>query len=213
MRVAIVGAGDLGAQLTHHAGALDDMEIAGFFDDMRDPGSLWAGRPVLGRIGDATDAFRRGAFDRLLIGVGYRHMARRQALFDELGRAVPFARLVHPGAQVDRSATIGDGAVVYPGCVVDMDAEIGPNALLNVGCVIAHHSRIGAGCFLSPAVKVAGFVSVDPMVSLGIGTVIIDNIRIVSGVRTGAGAVVIDDIGEPGLYVGVPARFKKSLES
>jgi UDP-3-O-[3-hydroxymyristoyl] glucosamine N-acyltransferase len=90
-----------------------------------------------------------------------------------------------------------------------MFSVIGANALLNVGCVIAHHSSIGAGCFLSPAVKIAGFVRVDRCSTLGIGTVVIDNVSITSGVRTGAGAIVIEDIAEPGLYVGIPARFKK----
>jgi serine acetyltransferase len=52
-------------------------------------------------------------------------------------------------------------------------------------------------------------VRVDRCSTLGIGTVVIDNVSITSGVRTGAGAVVIEDIAEPGLYVGIPARFKK----
>jgi len=69
---------------------------------------------------------------------------------------------------------------------------------------------VGDGCFLSPAVKLAGFITVEPAVVLGIGTVVIDNVRISTGVRTGAGAVVISDLDAPGLYVGVPAHRKKA---
>lgn len=212
-RVAILGAGDLGIQLAHHMRAVDGLEAVGFFDDTRERGTQVSGLPVLGALADVRAKFAAGDFDALLTGIGYRHLALRQRLFDEFSPDIPFARLVHPSAHVDPSCVLGPGAVVYPGCVIDMQAHIGANALLNVGCVVAHHSHIGAGCFLSPAVKVAGFVHVHAGVWFGIGTIVIDNIRVASGVCTGAGSVVIDDLAEPGLYVGVPARLKRGASA
>lgn len=208
-RICIIGAGDLGIQLAHHSGALHDTKIVGFFDDFHKAGAFVSDIPVLGNVGDVLDAYTRHEFDELLIGIGYKHLAFRHELYERFCQRIPFARLVHPDAWVDSTCIIEPGAVIYPGCVVDMFSVIGANALLNVGCVIAHHSSIGAGCFLSPAVKIAGFVRVDRCSTLGIGTVVIDNVSITSGVRTGAGAIVIEDIAEPGLYVGIPARFKK----
>lgn len=212
-RLAIIGAGDLGLQLANLARATGEYALAGFFDDTRSPGEMAAGAPVLGSVADIDAVFDEGTFSDLVVGVGYKHLAFRQALFGRFSARIPFATLVHPSAIIDASCRLGPGTAIYPGCVLDMDAEVGANALLNAGCVIAHHSKVGAGCFLSPAVSVAGFVSIEPGCVLGIGTVVIDNVRIASGVRTGAGAVVTRDLEQPGLYLGIPARFAKGIPS
>nr|WP_246387857.1 NeuD/PglB/VioB family sugar acetyltransferase [Chiayiivirga flava] len=209
-RVAILGAGDLGLQIAHHLADADGLRCAGFFDDTRTAGEEVFGLPVLGPLAEVRACHGDGAFDALLIGIGYRHMALRNRLYAELSPHIPFATLVHPSAHVDRTCRVGHGTVVYPGCVLDQHASIGANVLLNIGCVVAHHSSVGAGSFLSPAVKIAGFVHVDAGVTLGLGTAVIDNVTIASGVRTGAGAVVIGNLVEPGLYVGVPARLKRT---
>lgn len=208
-RLAIIGAGDLGQQLAHHARLLPDTEVVGFFDDFRALGSRVDEIAVLGRIDEVEACFGRQGFDQLLVGIGYKHLALRQALYERFSPAIPFARLIHPTAWVDPSAVIEPGAVVYPGCVVDLAARIGANSLLNVGCVVAHHSVIGAGCFLAPGVRVAGFVQVGEQTNLGIGTVIVDHVSIAPRVRTGAGAVVVRSIEAAGLYLGVPARMKE----
>lgn len=208
-RVAILGSGDLGVQLAHHINSDSDHQVIGFFDDLRESGSQVDGIPVLGSLRSVRKQYAAGEFDSVLVGIGYRHLVLRQKLYEELSPHVPFATFIHPSAIVDPTCTIGRGVVIYSGCVIDMHSEICPNTLLNVGCVIAHHSRIGMGCFLSPSVSVAGFVQVQSGVTLGIGTTIIDNINIHAGVRTGAGAVVTSNLVTPGLYVGIPARWKK----
>lgn len=208
-RLGIVGGGDLGIQLAHHASATPDMRAIGFFDDFLAPGTFVSGLPVLGVISDVLDQYSRGAFDELLIAIGYKHLALRNELYQQFNGKIPFARLIHPHAWIDPTSVIESGAVVYPGCIVDMYSTVGANTVLNIGCVIAHHSVIGPSCFLSPSVKIAGFVRVAKETALGIGTIVIDNIHISSGVRTGAGSVVIDDLTEPGLYVGIPAKLKK----
>lgn len=208
-RLGIVGAGDLGLQLAHLARKTGKYDPVAFFDDGSEVGRLIDGVPVHGSLSVMEEASFLPPFDELVIAIGYRHLAFRQQLFERLRARFRFATLVDPNALVDPTCIIGEGAVVYAGCVIDMNSEIGCNALLNIGCVIAHDSKVGAGCFLSPAVKIAGFVQLEPSVTLGISTTVIDNVRIASGVRTGAGAVVINDLQVPGLYVGVPARFKK----
>ncbi|MEO7066338.1 MAG: NeuD/PglB/VioB family sugar acetyltransferase [Rhodanobacter sp.] len=210
-RLAIVGAGDLGLQLAHLASATDNYRLVGFFDDTRQLHTEVGGAPVLGGVDAVVAAHDAEIFDVLLIGIGYRHLAFRHQLYERFSGQIPFATVIHPSAIIDPGCEIGPGSVIYPGCVLDMGVTIGTNVLLNVGCVIAHDSRVGDSCFLSPAVKLAGFVRVEASSTLGIGTIVIDNVTITSGVRTGAGAVVIDSITQPGLYLGVPAKFKRSL--
>ena len=213
MRLAIIGAGDLGVQLAHLARKTGHYEPVAFYDDARAPGTLVAGIAVAGGLDAIETVNEPRSFDALIIAIGYRHLAFRRQVFERLHGRFRFATLVDPSAIVDPTCVIGEGAVIYPGCVLDMNVTVGDNALLNVGCVIAHDSSVGAGCFLSPAVKLAGFVRIAPSVALGIGTTVIDNVSIATGVRTGAGAVVTDNLDDPGLYVGIPARWKKAVDS
>lgn len=207
-RIAIIGGGDLAIQFIHHAKAIGGIKIVGVFDDFLTPQDYVSGVPVFGGINAILELYALDFFDELLIAIGYKHIILRSKLYDELKGEIPFARLIHPHVWVDLTSTIEPGVVIYPGCIIDMHSTIGANSVLNLGCVIAHHSTVGEGCFLSPGVKIAGFVKVASASVLGIGTTVIDNITIASGVRTGAGAVVIDNVTEPGLYVGVPAKFK-----
>ncbi len=207
-RLAIIGAGDLGQLLAHHAPACAEVSIAGFFDDLHAPGARVDGHPVLGGLAGMVSAFERGLFDAFVMGIGYRHLAFRGAFFRTHAARVPAVTLVHPSCVVDASARLGPGTVLLPGCALDRNVEIGANCLLNTGCTIAHDVRVVENAFLGPNVTLAGFATVRPGVFLGVSTTVIDRVTIHPGVRTGAGAVVIDDLVEPGLYVGVPARRK-----
>ena len=210
-RLAIIGGGDLGLQLANLARTTGIYSVCGFFDDTRNRGDVIVGAEVLGELADIPSSFAQGGFDCLVVAIGYKHIALRDAIHAEHAGSIPFATLIHPSAIVDPTCQIGQGAVIYPGCVLDMEAMIGANTVVNAGCVIAHHSNIGSGCFISPAVSIAGFVSVEPGCVLGIGTIVIDNLRIASGCRTGAGAVVTCDLEKRGLYLGVPARLAREV--
>jgi len=209
-KLAIIGSGDLGEQIAWHAHQDNHYSVVGFFDDFADPGIARHGLPILGNLSDVLPSYKNGLFDELLVAIGYKHFEQRKRIFDSLKKDVPFGRLIHSSSYVDPSVKMGSGVVIYPGCVVDMKARLEENVLLNAGVVIAHDTTIGAHSFLSPGVKVAGFVSVGNCVSLGIGTCVVDNIHLCDFVRTGAGAVVTESLTEPGLYLGVPARYKKA---
>lgn len=209
-RLAIIGSGDLGEQLAWHARQDNHYTVVGFFDDFAEPGLARHGLPVLGKVSDVLPSFKEGLFDELLLAIGYKHFEQRRAIYDSLKNEIPFGKLIHSSSYIDPSVRIGSGVVVYPGCVVDMKARLEDNVLLNAGVVIAHDTTIGSHSFLSPGVKVAGFVSVGNCVSLGIGTSVVDKLQIADFVRTGAGAVVTENLTEPGLYLGVPARYKKA---
>ena len=206
-RLAIIGSGDLGQLLAHHAATSCGKRVVGFFDDFRAVGEQAGPAPILGGTADVVARHADGVFDELLIAVGYKHFGARRDLFDRFVGKVPFARLVHPSSYVDPSATVGEGAVLLPGCVLDQNAVIAPNALLNTACVVAHDTTVGAHSFLGPGVRLAGFITIESAVFLGIGTIVIDRVRVASGVQTGGGTVVTKDLTVPGLWVGAPARL------
>lgn len=212
-RLAIIGSGDLGQQIAWHALTDKHYDPVGFFDDYQKPGVVRHGYPVFGGVEDIERVYKEKVFDALMIGIGYKHFDFRTSVFDRFSPHIPFGSLIHSSSYVDRSCRIGQGVVVYPGCTIDMNATIDDNVLINAGCVIAHDSHIGAHAFLSPGVNIAGFVTIGKRVSMGIGTIVIDNITVANDVRTGAGAVVTKNISEPGLYLGVPAKFRASHDT
>jgi sugar O-acyltransferase (sialic acid O-acetyltransferase NeuD family) len=205
-RLAIVGSGDLGQLIAHHASVDADFHVVGFFDDADQVGRRTAYGPILGRTSDCRSHFQGGAFDCFAFGIGYKHAGLRASLFKDLARSIPAATIVHSSCFVDRTAHVPPGAVLLPGCVLDKGVVLGENVLLNTACAIAHDTRVGNNCFLGPRVSLAGFIEIGESCFLGVSTTIIDRIKICAGVQTGGGAVVINNITEPGLYVGVPAR-------
>lgn len=207
-RLALIGAGDLAVTLLAHLGDHDDglLPVA-VYDDRFEGAAPVAGVPVVGPLEQIAADHAQGAFDALVMAIGYNHLEFRMALFARLEAAgAPFHTLIHPSAYVHPTAKVGAGAILFPRCVLDAGAAVGAGALLNTGCVVAHDSTVGEGCFLGPGVTAAGFVRIGAKCFIGVGTVIRDGITLADGARTGAGAVVVKDVAPGDLVVGVPAR-------
>jgi sugar O-acyltransferase (sialic acid O-acetyltransferase NeuD family) len=204
--LAIIGAGDLGQQIAHYAISDHQYDEVVFFDDFTSSTEI-AGHKVVGKTSDVQTVYANKGFTELLIGIGYKHLAIRKALFDQFESNIPFGTLIHSTCWVDDTATVKPGCVLYPNCSVDALATIDSNSILNINCSISHHSHVGAHCFLSPKVAMAGFVTIEEQVIIGINATIIDNIKICKKTQIGGGTVVIKDILTHGLYVGNPAKF------
>jgi sugar O-acyltransferase (sialic acid O-acetyltransferase NeuD family) len=206
-RLAIIGAGDLGRQVAHHALGFGGLEVAGFFDDTIQAGTHINHLPVFGGIPDIISFFEEGLFDMLFVGIGYRYFKVREEIYVRFSSSIPFANLIHPSVTIDPSARVGNGVLIHPGCTVGMNATIGDNVLIFNGSHIAHDSAVGAHSVLAPGVTIAGNCTVGKAVFLGVGTILSDGLKVDDEVYTGAGAVVVADLTEPGLYVGCPARL------
>ena len=205
-RVAVLGAGALGQQIAQHLRQNEGYEVVGFLDDTLPVGHHCAEGPVIGAVATAVSQYQQAAFDGLVMGIGYRHLAVRQWLFEQLSQQVPFISFVHPTAMVDPSAQIASGCFISAGCVLDLNVQIGPNTFLYPGCILAHDAQVLGHSFFAPGVRLAGHVEVGPQCFLGIGTIVIDSLQIGADVQTGGGTVVVQSLPEPGTYVGVPAR-------
>ncbi|NMH29518.1 acetyltransferase [Flavobacterium silvaticum] len=204
--LAIIGAGHLGQQIAHYAISDKHYDSVVFFDDVTTE-KMVSGYPVLGNTDTVSEAFSDGLFDEILIGIGYKHLDARKAVFEKFDGKVPFGKIIHSSVILDVDATVNPGCVIYPGCLIDAKAVISENTVLNVSCTIAHDTVIGNHCFLSPRVAIAGFVNVGERCVIGINATLIDNISIVEKTQIGAGTVVIKSIETAGLYVGNPHRL------
>jgi sugar O-acyltransferase (sialic acid O-acetyltransferase NeuD family) len=206
-RIAIIGSGHLGQQIAQHIHQDTQDKVVAFFDEFQPKEILIKNIPVIGGNNDVLLKFSEDLFDEILVAVGYKHIAFRKQIFEDLRGKIPFYTFVHSSVWVDKTAQIGQGSIIYPGCVIDQFVKIGENVLMNVSVTVAHDSEIGNHSFLSPSVAVAGFVTVGEQCIIGINATLIDNISIAAQTQIGGGTVVIKNIEQAGLYVGNPARF------
>lgn len=204
--LAIIGSGDLGQQIAHYAITDLKYQKVVFFDDFTTEKEVNS-FSVIGTTKDIESAFKNQLFDEIIIAIGYKHLAVKKQLFEQLQPTIPFGTLIHSTSWVDPTAIIEKGCVIYPGCVVDAHAVIKTNSVLNISCSIAHDTVVGSHCFLSPRVAVAGFVTIQELTIIGINATLIDNITIAEKTQIGGGTVVIKSIEKSGLYVGNPAKF------
>lgn len=203
--LAILGAGHLGLQIAHFAITDNHYSKVVFFDDFSKEDQIH-NYPILGNSSTVEHFFKKGDFDELIIGIGYKHLGKKAELFQQLKKKIPFATIIHSTVWVDPTAKIAQGCVIYPNSCIDQRAEIKSNTILNLSCTIAHDSSIGESSFLSPNVAVAGFCSIGDQNFIGINSTIIDNIITCNNNTIGAGSVIIKNIVEPGTYIGSPAK-------
>lgn len=206
-KLAIIGSGDLSRLIAYHAIQDNQFQVVGYFDDYAKPGSSVNSIKILGKILDLEEFYLKEIFDVVICGIGYKHLAFRESLFNQLKNKIAFTNLIHSSCYVDPSCNIGKGILILPGSVLDHNVTVENNVVLNVSTTIAHDSLIGAHSFISPKVAIAGFVTIGKRCNIGINSTIIDNINITDDVQTGGGTVVIEDLIKKGLYVGNPSRF------
>jgi sugar O-acyltransferase (sialic acid O-acetyltransferase NeuD family) len=206
IKLAIIGSGDLGQLIAHHARLTGKFQVVSFFDDFALAGTMRGDIPVIAGTSEVLHSFNEGQFDQLLIAVGYKHFNARESFYKKFKNEIPFGTVIHPTAIVDPSCKIGSGSVVLSGCILDQNVRIGENVLLNTGVMVAHDSEVGDHSFLAPRCNIAGFVHIGQKNFIGIGANVIDNVNTAEGAQIGGGALVHRSIEDDGLYVGIPAR-------
>jgi len=160
--------------------------------------------PVIGPIGDVSRHVDRSTEFLFAVGDNTR---RLELLNDAVGEGASIATVVHPSAQVSRSATLGKGCVVFAGVVINARAVIGAGAIVNTAATVDHDCTIGDGVHISPGANIAGDVYVGSRTWIGIGSSVREGIRIGNDSIVGAGSAVVSDVADHVTVGGVPARL------
>jgi sugar O-acyltransferase (sialic acid O-acetyltransferase NeuD family) len=178
--------------------------VAGFLDDGRQPGSVFLGLPVLGRLTDAA----RYADHQFVNAIGSDTSYPRRPEFvaaTGLG-AERFATLIHPGASVSSRARLGQGVCVHFGASVAGGVVVGDHAALGPGCVVGHHAIIDEHALVAPAAVISGSVHLRRACYIGARAVIRQGLSVGDEALVGMGAVVVADVASGIIVVGNPAR-------
>ncbi len=191
MKLTIIGAsghGRVAADIAKQCG-YDEIE---FLDD--DEALQYCGiYPVSGKTDKQVDNY-------VFVAIGNAQIRKR------LSEGRKIITLIHPDAVIADDVEIGAGSVVMAGTVINPGTSIGKGVIVNTSSSVDHDCFIGDYCHISVGAHLCGSVSVGDGTWIGAGATVSNNIKICGGCTIGAGAVVIKDIGEPGTYVGVPAK-------
>jgi acetyltransferase EpsM len=158
-------------------------------------GSTIHGLPVLGIEGPPSGA-------RAVIGTGGDRRAR-WGLLAEAGWAA--AGVVHPSAQVARSARVSESATIGPLAVVGAETAIGEQAILSRGALVGHHVSVGEFATLNPGVNVGGNTTIGDGAFLGMGCVVANDVEVGEAATVAAGAVTLREVPPGARVQGVPA--------
>ncbi len=211
-QIAIIGSSELSRRLIYYFEDTSFGKVVGMFDDYETKGAIKHERPVLGTLNNIEELYKKGVFDEIAIGIGYKHMKSRKEIYDDLKKAmIPLATFIHPSSHIESSATIKEGAIVLVNCTVDMNARLEENIFLSSSCFISHDVTINAHTYCAPALNIAGGTEVGECCFLGINTTTIDGIKIGMNSKTAAGSVITRDVPSNVLVAGVPAVIKKEL--
>ncbi|GII80754.1 transferase [Sphaerisporangium rufum] len=206
----IVGAGGFARETAQAVHAVNDAgpawELLGHLDD--DParhGTVVDGVPVLGPA--ALAAARTDA--RLVVCTGSpRDYASRARIVARLGLPPErYATVVHPGASVARSCSLGPGTVVLAQAVLTAAVTVGAHVAVMPHVTLTHDDVVGDFATLAAGVRLAGGVHVEPGAYLGAGALVRESRTIGAGALVGMGSVVTRDVPAGQVWAGVPARF------
>ncbi len=111
---------------------------------------------------DSTDAFAA-------IGLSALNFARYDLWAKLRFAGYRSATLVHPTAQVDASASLGENVLVGPHASIEPGAVIGAGTVVHAGALIGTSARIGAWCWLARGAIVGAKSVVGDHVVLGSG--------------------------------------------
>ncbi len=203
--VVIIGAGGHGKVIADIVVKSGD-NVVGFLDDSKDVGDVIIEKfTVIGKVEDCEKLQQENKNLFFVIAIGNNYV--RKEIFEKY--KLNYYTAIHPTAVIGMGVHIGTGTVIMANACINSSAKIGNNCIINTGTIIEHDNIIEDNVHVSPNATLCGTVKVGEYTHIGAGSIIKNNISIVDNSIIGAGAVVVKNIVKNGVYIGIPAKFKK----
>ena len=193
--LVIVGGGGHAATLLDLLRIARAFNVVGILDDQLPRGHVVNGVSVIGPTTELTSLVEQGCILAVnaVGGIGLRRA--RQDIWSKIkssGMGLPC--LVHPGAIVDSSATLGEGAQVMAGSYVGARSQVGQNVIVNTSSVVSHDCVIQDHAHIAPGALLAGNVSIGQRALIGMGATVHMQVQIGDDVVVPNGTRVTEDL-------------------
>ena len=134
----------------------------------------------------------------------------REKIVKNLPENTIYFTFIHPTAlTMAQDIKIGNGSFIGAYSILTTNITLGNHVILNRGVQIGHDCKIGDYFSAMPGAIVSGNVNISSNVYMGNNSSVREKIYIGSNVTIGANSTVVKNIVTGGIYVGVPAKFKK----
>lgn len=202
MKLAIYGAGGLGREVLELAQEINATELRWdalcFIEDNPRADQI-NGCPVVPLHALIPDAYE------IVIAVGEPSL-RRTLAQRVIESGFRLATLVHPGARLSASCTLGEGCVISYGAFISCDTVISNNVHLQPNASLGHDCHIGQDSIISSYANLAGKCRIGERVFIGMNAVIRETTSIGDDTIVSMGAAVFNDIAPAMIVMGNPAR-------
>lgn len=187
------------------------LEVVGICDPelVRLGEQRWRGIEVLG--GDDALASLDPASVGLINGIGQvvGGPGRLQLFARMKKQGFYFPALVHPGAWVDTSVILQEGAQIMAGVIIQPDVVVGTCTIVNTCASIDHDCHIGDHVHIAPGATLCGGVHVGAGAFVASGATVLPGRRVGQGAVVGAGVVLTRDLAAENILIGSPSRLKE----
>lgn len=184
------------------------MTIKGFLDSRPDALSGYHySAPILGGV--HTYAIQPG--DVFLCSIGS-PIEKLRYCAPLLNRGACFLNLLHPKANIARTASLGTGVLIAPFTSVNADASVGDHVSIGTHTNVGHDVRIENWCQVASHCAINGNAVVEEGAFIGSQACILPGVRIGAWSYIGAGSVVLQDVPPETKVFGNPAAIIGRIE-
>lgn len=208
--IIILGAGGTGREVMEICedifGENPNYRIKGFLSDVLDVlENFDVPYPMLGTIKD----YKVQPEDKFILAIGD-VAGRRKVAESILERGGKFLTLIHPSAQVYRSAKIGEGVLIMPHAFVGANADVGNFCFINCHAGCGHDVKLGKFSEMAPYSAVAGGSKVGEECFFALHAVVAPKTVLGNRVVVSQGSTIQKNQPDDKLIIGVPGKsFRK----
>lgn len=192
---------------------VDEYQIVGIIDLLKEKGSVYQGYKVLGDIDDLPDIIETYDVHKGIIAIGDNYLRKKKtAMINSHSIDFSYVSAVHPSTIVGKNVCIGNGTVIMAGVIVNNDTAIGEHCYLSTKASLEHDSVLGDFSSLSPGVTTGGHTKVGFCTAIGLGANILHGKTIGDHSVIGSGSLVTKDIESYVVAYGIPAKIVRFRE-
>jgi len=207
--ISIIGSGTYGQVVNELAKELG-FKVVAFYDDENDKHGSFVDNVKV--IGDTSFDKVNIEGKNFVVAIGSNRI-RRKISNTILSKKGKLPTLIHPKAEISKSAKVGQGCIIHAHSYIWTKVKIDDFTIISPAVNIAHHTKIGKASFVSMGANVGASICIEKLSFVGMGSTIMTGVKFLGeSCVIGAGSVVIKDTRKETTVAGNPAKeLKKKM--